>query len=273
MKYKVFTYPISKMKKEAHKTTKILFLLLCLASLFGCRKDNNNDHRKTYLAIHRYGSGHTEYTYDDNGRLTGETYKKADGTTDMHLTYRQFNEAGMPERIDFDFPDNPSHKPYVIIEYDGNAKPVKVIQHATDGTSGPYDTYTYLTGRIEYRTFSVSGTEQYLRIYIMDNAGNLTSADFFNADNVSTWRLIFTGYDNKKALQHPYKYLAIALNETPNFFSVNNYTGYEAYNYSVLDARYSCTYTYNGDGYAKTRITTDLVSNISMEDVYESIKR
>ncbi|WP_126971049.1 hypothetical protein [Gynurincola endophyticus] len=251
---------------------KYLLLSICFTTLFSCSKEEE-DNRKTYLTIHKHGAGQIEYTYDGNDQLIGETYKKSDGATDIHLTYRQFNAAGMPERIDYNFPANPSHKPYLLVEYDANARPAKVTNYATDGISGPYDTYNYTTGRIEYRTFNVSGAQQYLRIYSIDNAGNVTSMNSLNADNVSTWRLVFTGYDNKKAPEHPYKYLSIALNETPNFFSVNNYTGYEAYNYAVLDARYSCTYTYNQNEYATERVTTDLLSNASFQEIYEFIKR
>ncbi|GAB3413860.1 hypothetical protein [Niabella aquatica] len=254
-------------------TTKILSLLICLSSLFGCRKNDDNDNRKTYLTVYRHGSGHIAYTYDDDGRLTGETDINARGETDVHRTYRQFNAAGMPERIDFSFPGSPSHKPYLLIEYDGNARPVKITNYATDGTAGPYDTFTYLTGRIEYRTYNFSGAEQRSGIYTLDNAGNLLSVVYSAPDAISNWRLVFTGYDNKKAPVHPYKYLAIALNEAPNFFSVNNYTGYEAYYGTTLDARYSCTHTYNQQGYATGRVTTDLISNVALEEFFEYVER
>lgn len=255
------------------KTIRFLSVLLCLATLFtACKKDKHSS-RKTYLTAHRHGAGHIEYTYDNTGKLIGETTKNARGETDVHLTYREFNADGMPGRIDYSFPTNPLHKPYLLIEYDGNDRPVKVTNYATDGTSGPYDTYTYLTGRIEYRTFNAGGAQQRYSIYTMDNAGNVTTLDIFNADNISTWRINYTGYDNKKAPVHPYKYLAIMLSETPNFFSANNYTRYETYNYSVLDARYSCTYTYNHQNYSTGRVTTDQISNVSSQDFYEYAER
>ena len=251
--------------------------ILILAALFSicfaaCKKDKP-DNRKTYLTVHKHGSGTIEYTYDDNGRLTGETIKDYRGETDMHLTYAQFNATGMPQRVDYSFPENPSHKPYLMIEYDGNARPVKVTNYATDGTPGPYDTYTYVTGSIEYRTFNAGGAQQYSRIYAVNNASNVLSADFFGTDGLLSWKVVYTGYDDKKAPVHPYKYLAIALDETPNFFSANNYTGYEAYAGAALDAKYSCTYTYNQQGYAAGRVTTDLVSNVSSEEFYEFVQR
>jgi len=254
------------------KTRPILIILALLSfGLTACKKDKT-DNRKTYLTIHRHGSGTIEYTYDDKDRLTDETIKDARGETDLHLAYRQFNAVGMPQRVDYIFPEA-VHQPYILVEYDGSARPVKIIQYATDGTAGPYETFTYVTGRVEYRTFSSGGAQQSSKIYAINNAGNVLSADFFGDDGLLSWRIVYTGYDNKKAPTHPYKYLAIALDEVPNFFSANNYTGYEAYAGTTLDAKYSCTYTYNQQGFASGRVTTDLVSNVSSEEFYEFVER
>lgn len=260
-------------KKKIMKTINPLPVLFCLAIFFTACKKDKSANRTTYLTVHRHGSGQIAYTYDNNGRLIGETTKNARGETDVHLTYKEFNTAGMPGRIDYSFPANPLHKPYLLIEYDSDQRPAKVTNYATDGTPGPYDTYTYRTGSIEYRTFNASGAQQHYTIYTIDNTGNLITSDVFNADNVSTWKINYTGYDNKKAPTHPYKYLAAAVNETPNFFSANNYTGYEAYNYSLLDARYACTYTYNQRSQATSRVTTDRISNVSSEESYEYVER
>lgn len=256
-------------------TLKTIILLTGLSLCSACNKNNDAEPgtRKTYLTIHRHGSGYVEYTYDSEGRLTGETDKGEDGVTDVHRTYSRFSSAGMPERIDYTFPASPFHKPYYTIEYDAQARPVKLINHATDGSTGPYDTYTYFTNRIEFRTFNAGGTEQYLHVYTLDHAENLLTIDYQNRTDGNSWKVSFTGYDNKKAPVHPYKYLAIALMENPNFISANNYTGYETYREGTLEDRYSCTYTYHRNGYATSRKTSHVPSGVSLEEFFEFIDR
>lgn len=256
------------------KAIHLVLLFLCFTVLISCGKQEADPQRKLYLTMHQYSEGQqTVYTYDDDGRLIGETDKRADGTIDLHRTYRDFDGEGMPRRVDFDFPTNPSHKPYLMIEYDAERKPVKVANYATDGTPGPYDTYVYFTNRIEYRSFSSTGATQHSRVYIIDNVGNLLSSESFDVAGTSSWKVVYTGYDRYKAPVHPYKYLAIAISEAPNFFSVNNYTNYETYNYGVPDASYSCNYRFNQHDLAISRLVIDLATNNAMEEHYEYIER
>lgn len=247
------------------KTIKDLFLLICLATLISCGKNDNPQPVKTYLTKLTNSNGSTTFAYNAENGLVSTTFTATDGTVTTQ-TYSDFNTAGFPAKSTIVQTGETSTKE---MEYDGQNRLRKITVREA-GAIYKTTEYTYTANTIEYSNYNSSGGFWGRYVYTFDAQGNVSGYDVYNSSNTLTDRINCNAYDNKKSLKEFYYH-----EDTRPFtsFSTNNIAEMQSVSGGADTYTHTYTHEYNADGYPTRRTLKIIPTGFETTVTYEYIKR